>query len=248
MYSRILIFTIALFLASFLGDRTLGLLGFPGEPGIAKIAGTPYESYSVKSHEFQYDYHSNKDGLRYGDIPYKKPADEKRVYVVGDSFTEGVGVQAEHTFSALLEQAFSSKHQPVRFINAGKGNRGPVAYGQSFQSLGLRYQPDALLYVFFANDISDTPATSTVGDMYFEKSYQKSVSRRLFYSGFPHIYSLISAFRHRRYVQEKAGQGWSYLDWVKSQADSAGISEQDFLAWKKRVPKRLITLADQRKD
>ena len=84
-------------------DRILAFLGYPEEIP-SKSAHRANVSKSLKSIEFEYQFTTNELGLRYPHIPVKKPAGERRILMLGDSFTEGVGVEADQSFGVLLER------------------------------------------------------------------------------------------------------------------------------------------------
>lgn len=66
-----------------------------------------------------------------------------RVLLIGDSFTEGVGVPFDETFAGLLYRAGSDRSEPVEFLNAGVAGYSPVLYYKRIKYLldsGLRFQ------------------------------------------------------------------------------------------------------------
>jgi hypothetical protein len=81
-----------------------------------------------------------------------RPAAQKRVFVLGDSFAYGIGVQDQETFCARLEQLDPR-------LDAFNG--GVTGYGTAQQLLQLRdegetVQPDAVVIAFFWNDIGNS--------------------------------------------------------------------------------------------
>jgi lysophospholipase L1-like esterase len=99
----------------------------------------------------------NSRGLREREIDYEKPANVRRVVVLGDSFVEGSEVQAEATLTRRLEALLSTgQGQTVQVVNAGV-----MAYGTGQEYLllkheALRYHPDLVVVVFFTgNDVAD---------------------------------------------------------------------------------------------
>ncbi|HET6278328.1 MAG TPA: GDSL-type esterase/lipase family protein [Candidatus Polarisedimenticolia bacterium] len=90
--------------------------------------------------------HVNSHGAR-GDeeYPLAKPAGEKRIVVVGDSFTFGEGVPDDEVYTALLQRQLDG----VRVINLGV-----LGYGTDQQYLRLRrdgfaFDPDLVILAFF---------------------------------------------------------------------------------------------------
>ena len=81
-----------------------------------------------------------------------RPAAEKRVFVLGDSFAYGIGVQDDETFCARLEQLDPR-------LDAFNG--GVTGYGTGQELLQLRdegeaVQPDAVVIAFFWNDVGNS--------------------------------------------------------------------------------------------
>ena len=100
-------------------DRALILFGFPSEPE-PQYAHPPNLRETRRNLEFEYDFETNSQGLRYREIPLEKPEGTYRVLLAGDSFTEGTGVEMEETFSTALErQAEEEEERRIDFINAG---------------------------------------------------------------------------------------------------------------------------------
>ncbi len=111
----------------FVVDQVLGVLGFAAEKS-SRSGHRANVSKIVKSIEVEYEFSTNDLGLRYPPIPLEKSPGEVRILLLGDSFTEGVGVQASETFGNSLENHYSSKTgTEVRFINAGLAGKGPIS-------------------------------------------------------------------------------------------------------------------------
>lgn len=64
----------------------------------------------------------------------KKPK-EKRILLIGDSFTEGIGLPFEETFAGMLYRAGQERREKVEFLNAGLSSYSPVIYYKKIQSL-----------------------------------------------------------------------------------------------------------------
>ena len=100
---------------------------------------------------------TNSHGFRYRPIPWVKPDNETRVLVIGDSLTEGHGVEAEVRFSNLLEDRFG-----FPFINFGQGGKEPRWYFLAFDVFGRRYESDWVLICFFVNDLFESLSHSVI--------------------------------------------------------------------------------------
>jgi hypothetical protein len=82
-------------------------------------------------------------------------SDEKRILLLGDSFTEGVGVGYEETFAGRLQALLRNQH--IEFLNAGAVSYSPKLYYLKTQYLieqqGLKF--DELIVLIDISDIQD---------------------------------------------------------------------------------------------
>ncbi|MEZ4588127.1 MAG: PQQ-dependent sugar dehydrogenase [Gemmatimonadales bacterium] len=92
-------------------------------------------------------YNLNQWGLRDVDPPPKK-AGETRVFMIGDSFTFGLGVREDSfTLPWLLEQSLG-----VDVLNGGISGSHSDDWLELYQRVGPSYQPDLVTVVFFLRD------------------------------------------------------------------------------------------------
>jgi hypothetical protein len=110
----------------------------------------PKDSYRQKKTCFDVVYKSNSHGFR--DEERNKQDEEKRVLVIGDSFIEGIGVDANYRVSNLLETKTGIPH-----LNFGvAGNFGPTQYYMLYKTLASKFTHDALLIGLLpSNDFID---------------------------------------------------------------------------------------------
>jgi GDSL-like lipase/acylhydrolase family protein len=110
-----------------------------------------------KAPEFSAAYAINSLGLRDREMPRAKPAGTRRILMLGDSFTEGNGVDASDTFSsqlqAMLDQAGLGKRWQV--INAGVGSYSPLLEYLYLKNGGLDLQPDLVILNLDLSDVYD---------------------------------------------------------------------------------------------
>ncbi|MCH2169216.1 arylesterase [Myxococcota bacterium] len=76
---------------------------------------------------------------------------ELRILCLGDSLTEGYGVEAEQAYPALVEKKLRASGHDVRVINAGISG-STSASGLSRLRWQLRSKPDVLVLALGAND------------------------------------------------------------------------------------------------
>lgn len=94
----------------------------------------------------------NSWGYRGPEITKERVEGRFRIFALGDSFTYGVGVQDDETFSARLEQMDPT----LELINAGVNGYGTSQELLVLRDEALAFQPDLVLVGFFWNDAANT--------------------------------------------------------------------------------------------
>jgi len=114
---------------------------------------------------------TNSAGLRDKEYYTQKPPGTKRILVAGDSVTLGWGVKSEQTFTKLLEATFIQANQKVELINMGTGNYNTTMEVALIQKVGLKFNPDSIMLIYFVNDAEPTPKPSPLGFWLKKHSY-----------------------------------------------------------------------------
>ena len=95
----------------------------------------------------------NEEGWR--DRPGLGSAGDSVVLGLGDSFAFGWGAELEDSMFFLLEQQLAERHR-VRILKAGVPGTGPGDQLRLLQTFGPKYQPSAVVLIFFVgNDFVD---------------------------------------------------------------------------------------------
>ncbi len=117
----------------------------------------PNSSGNYKAHEFNTTYTINAFGLRDRDLARQKPAGTKRLLLLGDSFTEGNGVEANQAFPAQLQALVDKAGLPSRWevINAGEGSYSPILQYLLLEKQLLELEPDFVLLNLDMSDFFD---------------------------------------------------------------------------------------------
>ena len=117
----------------------------------------PGASGRYKTTEFDVAYTINSLGLRDREISLAKPPTTRRILMLGDSFTEGDGVEYQETFSACLQRMLDTAALPVRWevINGGVGSYAPVVEYIYLHNGGLALQPDMVVLNLDLSDFFD---------------------------------------------------------------------------------------------
>jgi hypothetical protein len=134
------------------------------QPGLGTARGLyledPYAGFRLKPNfeglnsekEYQVTLRTNANGFRANrDYAAEKPEGIVRVAVLGDSFTEGSGVQNGETFPDVMQEELGASYE---VLNMGVGNYGTVNEVAFLKHYGLNYHPDVvILAMFLGNDI-----------------------------------------------------------------------------------------------
>jgi lysophospholipase L1-like esterase len=110
------------------------------------------------STEYSVTYRFNGLGCRGPDYPIPRPPGRRRIVALGDSFTLGVGVQEQDTFSARLERRLRERHAGAGaydVINCGVSGYATREERLHYELFGAQYDPDlVLLSAVFNDDVS----------------------------------------------------------------------------------------------
>ncbi|NQX88042.1 MAG: hypothetical protein HRT77_05215 [Halioglobus sp.] len=236
-----LINAIAIAVILLMAEGLLTAFGYPADVPF-KTAHRPHIDKTYNNIEFEYDFFTNSMGLRYPEITKNKPPAVTRILLLGDSFTEGVGVEAQATFGMLLENHFSEQRDnAVQFVNGGLGGEGPLRFWRVFHQIGLTLQPDGILVFIYANDVMDTHEGLTREDLYhFAPKYQGFEA--CIHDLIPRIHNLIVEVS-RLWAREQQ-QSSGFIDNVAAIAQQRGVEESEIIAWQKRLPATLIEATD----
>jgi hypothetical protein len=103
-------------------------------------------------------YTLNADTLRDRDYPSPKPPDHRRVLILGDSFTFGMGVFDDAAvFPEVLERDLNRAIElpgvrQIDVLNAGKPGSLTDGWIKVYKTIAPKFDPDVLLLVFFLRD------------------------------------------------------------------------------------------------
>lgn len=126
-------------------DPNIGHEHLPGRH--ARLMGVPVEISS--------------QGLRDREYSIPKPADVRRIMILGDSMTFGWGARQEETyakvFEKMLQEPNTADSRPVEVVNTGVGNYNTAQQVAWFLRSGLQFQPDVVLLAYYINDAEPTP-------------------------------------------------------------------------------------------
>jgi hypothetical protein len=120
-------------------DAELGWSSIPGARG------------TLTRREFSHAVRINGHGLRGPETSREKPPGVRRIAVLGDSFTWGVGASEEELFTSLIEKGLPG----TQVLNFGVSGYSPVQYHLLTEKV-LSFDPDIVVIVFcLGNDFID---------------------------------------------------------------------------------------------
>lgn len=104
----------------------------------------------------------NTQGVRDDRDIGPKPANERRIVVIGDSLVLSVQVNRAQTFCQLLEDALNRDSGGIRYrvINAGVQGYGPVEELLFFRRVARAFQPDLVIDTIFVGNDAEEAVTS----------------------------------------------------------------------------------------
>ncbi len=105
--------------------------------------------------EYDVKAHINNFGFRGADIEIEKKTGQKRMFIVGDSFTFGVGCNDDQTVPYLIQKMINPTGQSVQVINAGRGSYSPITYYLRLRDEIPKFKPDVVVMMLDLSDLRD---------------------------------------------------------------------------------------------
>jgi lysophospholipase L1-like esterase len=153
-----------------------------------------------RAREFRVPSRWNALGYNDADYAFEKPAGTTRILVLGDSYVEAVQVAQAASFHNLLEASLSADGAArVEVIALGASGAGPRKSFETLRTLGLRFQPDIVVFEFLGfNDVSDdSDALATA--FHAQMNRLKEVSSRIY---LPELWRGDSAWAKRLHLAD----------------------------------------------
>lgn len=151
------LFISSLIIAVLLGEILLRSFGYAGAPesliGNIRLVDDPILNWRFIPHSRVQDgkivYEYNSAGFRDLEHSKQKPLGVTRVVMIGDSVTEGAGVEADAIFSSRLQHLLGP---PYEVINLGMSGLNTPQEVHVLEVEGLGYDPDVVIVNFVLND------------------------------------------------------------------------------------------------
>mgnify|MGYP001203335481 FL=1 len=130
---------------------------------------------------------------------------EMDLMIIGDSFAEGINVNADENISSILRSIDSN----LKIINLGKQGHGPLLEFATIKEYGQFLKPKIILWFYYINDISELEDIKLLWPSMFRYLSEESFSQNLILKQKEVDYLLIN------YVEEKIKQ--EKIDILKQQ-------------------------------
>jgi lysophospholipase L1-like esterase len=120
------------------------------------VRGRPNDVRRIERSEFSVHVGLNALGFRERRLPSPKPPGVRRVVALGDSFTQGYGVEEHEAWPRRLETVLDARGRgPYEVVNLGVPGTNPRDYVSHLRDPGLAYEPDVVLVTVMGNDVQD---------------------------------------------------------------------------------------------
>lgn len=222
--------------ALFAAELILAAAGFPTDVPL-RVGHSPNMDERIKNLDFEYVFRTNSQGLREREIPLTNTSGAIRVFMSGDSFTEGVGVPDDKRFTRILEQMLNRTGRSVTCINGGLNGTGPLEYGRVFLHVGLKYSPEVLFICLYPNDVANTPYRSDKASLDYFLTYKTDeFVKRLVYRLLPRIYTRLRQIKQDRDYRKRT-ETTDFMATITEEARARGISKDKIQVWQSSIPR-----------
>lgn len=130
---------------------------------VLRFKGKPNSQCSSRTPEWNIKFKLNSFGLHGPETTLEKPVGTYRILFLGDSFTQGYGVEEDKSFPRLVEKRLneiSSGKPKIEVINAGTPNHSPLLEYLYLKNEGIKFNLDLVILEFDLTDFSNDLAYS----------------------------------------------------------------------------------------
>jgi hypothetical protein len=178
----------------------------PGSFGIGRFG----ESYEI-----------NPAGFRDVEYPMQKPQGIRRIMVIGDSFTFGMGVNLKDTYPKKLEDLLNGSGIAAQVINCGVIGYDMWQYCEMLETKVPPYQPDLIILGLFEDDLKSSVPPYKENEAYqgenpFQVKGVSAVISRISLYNFLRNISLLFEYKYRY------KQGAGYLKGIEERKKIIG--------------------------
>lgn len=166
-------------------------------------------SYDVNGYEFHYHVNLNSRFFRDEEFQKEKKEGTFRIFLIGDSFVFGTGVDQDQTIDKLLEQKLNQGSTPrFEVYNLGQPAASPREYYQIAQRF-RDYQPDLVILSFYVdNDVRESEWTKSFKVLDLRLEIENRLNFFLWKLGLRHcLFSWVEHFQFDPFYKEKMCRG-----------------------------------------
>jgi hypothetical protein len=109
--------------------------------------------YSYFSKKWWSGVRTNKEGFREKELEPENPQKYIRIFVIGDSFTFGQGIEEKDRFSNLLDAELNRARNGYEVLNFGRPGAETVDETLILKKIIGKFQPDYVLLQWYKNDV-----------------------------------------------------------------------------------------------
>ena len=198
-------------------DATLGM--FEQDPDAGYRLRGSYRN-EIRVPEYRTAVCTDAEGYRIAEDAPRHRDGDVRMLAIGDSFTFGVGVNAEDAFPAVLERRLDEGgHVEWQVRNGGVGGYGPLRTAHALMSRQGNWRPEIVVHaIYVGNDLEDSDPdhfrTSPVvrdGRM-VTPGRHPFVQARMFLRTRSHLYAFLRQHLYGLYRASGLWQRSQYLD------------------------------------
>ena len=108
---------------------------------------------------------NNSHGFRDREFTPRPEPGTKRVAVIGDSITMGLGVELHESFPTVLNRMFAEANENIELYNFGVTGYNTEQEFQVLTTRVIHYHPDFILWVYHPNDPAHAVLDNANGDL-----------------------------------------------------------------------------------
>lgn len=142
----------------------------------------PYFELKHITPEFSITYNHNSKGLRDYEYSYEKNPSTYRIIMVGDSVTEGIGVEFEESIPKVLDKKLKQIGD-YEVINFGFAGFGPVPEAIIIEEEVMKYNPDMIIIGYYiGNDVTkiDAGVFNRIPDEFWLEEQHEMLKKELY--------------------------------------------------------------------
>ncbi len=145
------------------------------EGGVLPLAGWPFK-YTVLGNENGYyaSYYADRHGFNNPDSVYDQRHGRASAVMLGDSFAQGVAVDADDNASAVLRRS------GIDVLNLGCAGNGPLSQLGSYEEYGRPFKPQVVVWFYLeSNDLLDLRREwASILRNYLEPGFTQNLAQR----------------------------------------------------------------------